>query len=89
MGRLLKVSMSDDMYEAFINDAKEKYDNCYWLKISADEKIYKGIAGAVLANEDIIDAIENVRKELIELVNNKYLEDIYPLKKEIKKLKGL
>jgi len=88
MTRLLKVSMSDSMYDEFVQDAKDSYDNCYWLKISADSKIYKGIAGAVLEQKDVIQSIEDIRQELIVMVNQKYKEDVASLKRELNKLKG-
>jgi len=91
MSRVLKISMPDEMYEEFVKDARDNYDDCYWLKIVADIRISKGIAGAVIEDRNVQEFLKDLRKELIQIVNQKYKEDVAPLKREIMKyrMRGL
>jgi hypothetical protein len=79
------------MKERFLKDAEDNYDNCYWLKIAADEKIYKGFYDAYVSQGSNINVpvlIENIRRELIDITHQRYDEDVRHLRKSIQMLKA-
>lgn len=78
--------MPDAMHNAFTQDARDNYDDCYWLKIKHDESVYKAFYDAFVADEDVMDYIVEMRKVLVDMVNQKYKEDVAPLKRQIMKL---
>lgn len=79
----ITVTMPEDMYYRFTDDAKANYDNCYWLKIAADEKIFKGVYDAFVKGTDMEQQIKSIKLELIDIVHKRYDEEVKHLKKKL------
>ncbi len=69
-GFVLKVNMPMSIYKDFINDAKEHYNNSYWYKIVMEEKLYRILYS--YQPQEVIDKIEDLRLELLQLIEEKY-----------------
>ena len=69
-GKTIKVTMPRSYANLFIEECRLSFSDSRWLKIKFDDMMYKALYMA--QPEDIKANIEEVRKELVELVQSMY-----------------
>lgn len=67
---LIRITMPKSMASKFRDRSKYYFHNCFWLQIEHDRLIADVFMKK--ADDEVLDAIQTIRKELIELVKEMY-----------------